>query len=561
MAYQRGVAAGELREDASQLSALAYLERLHERLHAYTPPVLPALQRRATAKTDIVSATAKFSKEVGSDQTGFDGDRASFFGFELPSFLGGGPSDAERQRQEREAAVAAAVANADPAPQGVYMFGGVGCGKTFIMDMFYENAPEGTGKRRVHFNEFMIDCHKRMHRIRQSGVEEDPIPFVARELIDETGHLLCFDEMQVTDIADAMVIRRLFDEMWQQGMVMVATSNRPPGDLYYNGIQRHLFLPFIAEVETRCEVHDFASPTDYRLLKTADASGEKSSTWCEPLGPETDERVETLWVELTKGGECKPASLEVIGRRVEVPAAATATDVARFSFDDLCKKPLGAADYIAIARAFHTVFITDIPVLTLLDINEVRRLITCIDALYEQNVKTIVSANAPIVDLFQPDGVPRQIVEDKHGDLLGTSDYVPAAKDEVFAFDRTVSRLIEMQSVEYKAQAKKELDGHEGIETIKSFVEGPVDDDAIETLWMRYDVDGNGALDDGELLLLLQDLSQVRRGHRNVPPAEVRSAAKKGLSENCTYEEFAAFVRTTSIRRLVDTGSASQRVQ
>ena len=173
-------------------------------------------------------------------------------------------------------------------------------------------------------------------------------------------------------------------------------------------------------------------------------------------------------------------------------------------------------------------------------------------------MKTIVSANAPIIDIFQPDGVPRQLVEDKHGDLLGTSDYVPAAKDEVFAFDRTVSRLIEMQSVEYKAKAKKDLDEHEGIETIKSFVEGPVDDDAIETLWMKYDVDGSGTLDSGELLLLLQDLSEVRRGHRNVPPAEMRSAAKKGLSENCTFEQFANFVRTTSIRRLVDAGSASQ---
>ncbi len=564
--YQRKVAAGELHEDPSQLVALSHLGKLHAQLQRYAPKALPPLAIR-TQRASLASATSRFSKEVGSDKTGFDGDKATLFGFELPSFFGGG---AEKQRQAQVAAARQAAAasgssgSAATPPQGVYMHGGVGCGKTFIMDMFYDCVPEdGVRKRRVHFHEFMLDVHSRMHKLRESGVEEDPVPFVARQLVDETGHLLCFDEMQVTDIADALVIRRLFDEMFQAGVVMVATSNRPPEDLYYNGIQRHLFVPFIAEINERCVVHDYASPTDYRLLKTASddgADGAASSTFVHPLGEETDRRLESLWVELTKGGDAKPMKVSVMmGRHVDVPRAATQTDAAQFSFDDLCRRPLGAADYIAIARAFHTVFITDVPVLTLLDINEVRRMITCIDSLYEHNVKVIVGADAPITDVFQPDGVPASAVADKHGDLLGTADYVPVAKDEVFAFDRTVSRLIEMQSVEYKTRAQANVDADD-VETIKQFVEGPVDDDSIEKLWMRYDADANGVLDDDELMSLLQDLSQVRRGHRNVEAVQAAEARRMmgAVAQDVTFDAFKQFVRESSIVRIV-TRSESKR--
>ena len=429
--YTQRVASGELREDPPQLAALIHLDKLHHKLKIYTPPTLSPLTI-STAKTDITTATARFSKEVGSDQTGFAGDKSTFFGFELPSIFGS-------TKEEKKETTSIDVPGA---PQGVYMFGGVGCGKTMIMDMFYDEAPAHVNKSRVHFHEFMIDVHARMHKLRQDGVEEDPVPFIARQLVEEGGHLLCFDEMQVTDIADALIMRRLFDEMFRSGVIVVATSNRPPSDLYYNGIQRHLFLPFIAAVEQKSIVHDLASPTDYRLLKTNeyDADGE-SSTYHHPLGNETSKttiKMNNLWTELTKGGDAHQTSLIVLGRHVNIPLSAKNTQVAKFHFKDLCAIPLGAGDYIAIARAYHTVFITDIPILSVNTLDQVRRLITCIDTFYEHNVKCIISAQTPITEIFQPYGEvtgnhqnrPEGYGDVEHGDLLGTKEYVQTTKGE-----------------------------------------------------------------------------------------------------------------------------------
>jgi protein AFG1 len=420
--YNAKVSSGELREDPPQLDALIHLDSIHQALKTYDPPQLPPLTI-STKKATLASATARFSKEKGSDQTGFDGDKSTFFGFELPSIFGGGGSDKTKDNT-------ASSIHVPGAPQGLYMYGGVGCGKTMIMDMFYEEAPTNLNKRRVHFHEFMIDCHARMHKLRQEGVEEDPVPFIARQMVDEGGHLLCFDEMQVTDIADALIMRRLFDELFRSGVIVVATSNRPPSDLYYNGIQRHLFLPFIKAVEEKCTVHDLASPTDYRLLKTNEfnADGE-SNTWVQPFSPATTSKVESLWNELTKGGECQETNIIVLGRSVRVPKSATNTAVAQFHFKDLCALPLGAGDYIAISRAYHTVFITDIPILSVGVLDQVRRLITCIDTLYEHNVKVIVSADAPITEVFQPygevggdhQGRYEQAATENQGDLLGRS--------------------------------------------------------------------------------------------------------------------------------------------
>ena len=302
---------------------------------------------------------------MGSDKTGFAGDSATFFGFELSSIFG--------KPKPPLAPVDILSTSIPGAPQGVYMYGGVGCGKTMIMDMFFDQAPSNLNKKRVHFHEFMIDCHARMHKLRQSGVEEDPVPFIARQMVDEGGHLLCFDEMQVTDIADALIMRRLFDELFRSGVIVVATSNRPPTDLYYNGIQRHLFLPFIAAVEKKCVVHDLDSPTDYRLLKTNEynADGE-SNTYVHPLSDQTSQKMDNLWNTLTKGGGERKTSLIVLGRSVNVPSSAISTQIARFGFKDLCAIPLGAGDYIAIARAYHTIFITDIPILNVGVLDQVR---------------------------------------------------------------------------------------------------------------------------------------------------------------------------------------------
>jgi predicted ATPase len=562
--YKSRVASGEYREDPPQLAALIHLDKLHHKLKDYAPPLLPPLVIR-TAKTDITTATAKFAKELGSDKTGFDGDSATFFGFELPSIFGGSSSSSSSSSRTKSDSTETSI-DVPGAPDGLYMYGGVGCGKTMIMDMFYDEAPASVNKRRVHFHEFMIDCHARMHRLKQDGVQEDPIPFIARQMVEEGGHLLCFDEMQVTDIADALIMRRLFDEMFRAGVIVVATSNRPPNDLYYNGIQRHLFLPFIKAVEHKCIVHDLASPTDYRLLKTNeyDADGD-SSTYHYPLNEKTLQKVDGLWNELTKGGDAHSTSLIVLGRQVNVPSAAKSTQVAKFGFKDLCAIPLGAGDYIAIARAYHTIFISDIPILSVNQLDQVRRLITCIDTFYEHNVKVIISAETPITEIFQPygevtgDHQGREQKEEQHGDLLGTKEYVQTTKDEFFAFDRTVSRLIEMQSVEYNLKAKVDMVDGDDIDTMTQFLEGPIDDDSIEKLWMRYDLDANGKLDESEMSKLIGDLSLVRRGHKNVPENEMNDAmmkmsnGKKGTGGKMVveFEQFLKFVKETSVKKIL----------
>ena len=216
-------------------------------------------------------------------------------------------------------------------------------------------------------------------------------------------------------------------------------------------------------------------------------------------------------------------------------------------------KPLGAADYITIARNYHTVFITDVPQLTMFDINEVRRFITLIDTLYEHNTKVVVGADAAPTALFDTSNNTGN--EQNHGDLLGTATYVKSEKDEVFAFERTVSRLIEMQSAEYKKRAVHEFD--DNVESVRQFIEGPVDDDSIEKLWMRYDWDGNGELDSEEFRQLMEDLSEVKRGHRNILDEEVVAAMQrvKGSNDAIYFENFRTFVKATSVKTIVRTHS------
>jgi cell division protein ZapE len=299
-------------------------------------------------------------------------------------------------------------------PKGLYIWGDVGRGKTLLMDLFFE-AVAVRKKRRAHFNSFMADVHARIHAERQRAGHSDPIPVIARDIAQ--SRLLCFDEFQVTDVADAMILGRLFDRLFAEGVIIVATSNTPPDRLYEGGLNRQLFLPFIAEIKQRLEVMELNGPTDYRLQRISGLN-----VYLTPLGPAADAAMDAAWERLTDSKQGKPTSLPVLGREVMVPQALRG--VARFSFEDLCDRPLAAVDYIAVAQAFHTVLLDHIPVMTDNMHNVARRFTLLIDTLYDEGVKLICSAAAPAQQLY-PAGIASA------------------------AFRRTASRLAEMQSGDY----------------------------------------------------------------------------------------------------------------
>jgi cell division protein ZapE len=308
-----------------------------------------------------------------------------------------------------------------PAPRGLYIWGGVGRGKTMLMDLFHEHAPV-TNKRRVHFHSFMQEVHGRMHDIRQrqrrGEIWEDanPVAMIA-EAVGTQAHLLCFDEFQVSDIADAMILGRLFEALLANGVVVVATSNTPPSQLYRDGLNRQVFLPFISLIEERLEVLELASPQDYRTQQIT-----AENLYVTPLGAAADGEVDRLWRELTHGAKEESRALMVNGRRVDAPR--TARGAARFTFAELCGRPLGPADYIAVAQAFHTVIIEHVPRLPEARRDEARRLTTLIDTLYDRRVRVIVSAET------QPEAI-----------YSGTR--------QAAEFARTASRLREMRSAVY----------------------------------------------------------------------------------------------------------------
>jgi cell division protein ZapE len=305
---------------------------------------------------------------------------------------------------------------------GVYLWGGVGRGKSMLMDLAFAHIAVEP-KRRVHFNEFMLETHQRLRKVRERH-EGDPIEPVAEEIAAEAS-LLCFDEMQVTNPADAMILSRLFGKLLEQGVKVVTTSNRPPSDLYKDGLNRELFLPFIDLIERRMIVVPVNGPTDYRLERLAGVE-----VWHVPNGPKATAALSRAFFQLTdypvEDREKVPVEeLDVgEGRTLHVPKSLKG--VAVFSFKRLCGEPRGAADFLAIARRFHTVIIVGIPVMGPEMRNEAARFVTLIDALYEHKVKLLAAADA------EPDGLYPQ-------------------GDGGFEFQRTVSRLEEMRSAEYLA--------------------------------------------------------------------------------------------------------------
>ena len=305
-------------------------------------------------------------------------------------------------------------------PKGVYLYGGVGRGKSMLMDMFYDALPDDVPKRRVHFHEFMIEVHDYIHTRREGdGVREGvdaTLPLLSEKIARES-RVLCFDEFHVTDVADAMILGRLFRGLYDRGVVVVSTSNWPPDDLYQGGLQRDRFLPFIALLKERQEVVHLDSPMDYRTQFIVE-----EGSYFTPLGKGAQDQADTLFSHLTDGVEAEQESFKVKGRTIEVEAAAKG--VARFSFAQLCEQPYGAEDYLEITRRYHTVFLEGVPKLTYDRRNEAKRLMNFVDVLYEAQAKLVVTADA------LPDALYR-------------------GKDHAFEFERTISRLQEMQSLEY----------------------------------------------------------------------------------------------------------------
>ncbi len=306
----------------------------------------------------------------------------------------------------------------DP-PQGLYIFGGVGTGKSMLMDLFFA-ASTVEKKRRVHFHAFMLEVQDRLHAWRQrtKGGKSDPLPELAEELAEETW-LLCFDEFHVVNIADAMILSRLFESLFGRGLVVVATSNWPPEQLYEGGLQHENFLPFIALLQDKLDILMLDSGRDYRRDRI-----KSIEVYHAPLGPRAGKALDEAFAKLTEGCEPMAETLEVKGREIMVSAAARG--VARFTFSELCEAPLGAGDYLAIATRYHTVVLVGVPRLGENQRNEARRFMTLIDALYEHRVKLVIAADAP----------PEQLYRSGHG---------------ASEFERTVSRLQEMRSAEYLA--------------------------------------------------------------------------------------------------------------
>lgn len=306
--------------------------------------------------------------------------------------------------------------------KGYYIWGSVGRGKTMLMDLFFDSLPAG-GKRRVHFHSFMADVHERIHAFRQAAKENkvkdgDPIAPVAAELAHE-ANLLCFDEFTVTDIADAMIIGRLFTALFAAGVIVVATSNVAPSRLYEGGLNRSLFEPFISLLLDKVDVIELDARTDFRLEKLAGAP-----VWHVPADDGAHTALRNAFTHLSGSHDGQSLAINIKGHVLQVPEAAGG--VAFCAFGDLCSKAYGASDYIALAQRFHTLIIEDIPVMSLERRNEAKRFIILIDALYDHHVKLLASA------MDEPQRL-----------------YTAESGREAFEFDRTVSRLIEMRSEAY----------------------------------------------------------------------------------------------------------------
>jgi len=437
--YQHMIKSGKVTFDKHQLKALKELDRLRYDILTSKPPPLPSLSvENSSPDNDDNSISNTFTE----------------FWSNIASPLSSNARELTHPHFQHSFT-------------GVYLHGGVGCGKTFCMDMFYHSLPtfprhdeqktnssQHWTKQKVHFHKFMLQVHRQIHKTKQTQLKKkiqgDPLPDVIANIL-QNGQIICFDEFQVTDVADALILRRLFTGLLDQGAVIVITSNRTPLELYKNGLQRDLFIPFIDLLEEKCTVIGFwDSIMDYRMVQSqylaqnvyfynddSDGDGDDATKYSS-----NDDKAKThflqIFDDITKHDASNVGPFNITtsnsNRFVNVPCASQKYKVAKFTFSQLCLTPMGADDYLSIAQNFHTVFLQDVPQITgISEMNALRRFITFIDVMYESNVRVIMHAET----------TPDRLVS------LINEQGMASAHDEVFAFDRTRSRLEEMRSQEY----------------------------------------------------------------------------------------------------------------